>query len=62
MMGAKLCGKLDMLEKKLFDKIFSPKNEIVIGEFRVPVGEFRGVYRSAILNYKNDETYETSIS
>lgn len=46
--------KLLMFEKKFLNKIFSPKNEIVIEQFRIPTEEFRGVYRSAILNYKND--------
>jgi len=52
---------MDMFENKLPNKIFSPENEIVIGLFRIPIEEFRGVYRSAIVNYKNDENYEASI-
>jgi hypothetical protein len=65
MVGSKTLWKrnsLDMFEKKLPNKIFSPENEIVIGLFRIQIEEFRGVYGSAIVNYKNDENYEVSIS
>jgi len=54
--------KLDMFEKKLPNKIFSPENEIVIGLFTVTIEEFRGIYKSAIVSYKNDENYGDSIS
>lgn len=51
-----------MFEKKLPNKIFSPENEIVIGLFTVTIEEFRGIYKSAIVSYKNDENYGDSIS
>ena len=42
--------------------MFSPEDEIVIGQFRIAIEEFRGVYRSANVNYKNGDNYEASIS